>query len=105
MELTRWQDDKNPQPAIELHIEALVLHGFSPADRARIATAIERELARLFVEQGPPLTWAQGGATARLDGGSLHVAPHAGVEAIGVQVAQALYKGLSQEGLNNGDQA
>ena len=37
---------------IELHIEELVLHGFSPRDRDAIGEAVQRELTRLFVEQG-----------------------------------------------------
>ena len=39
---------------IELHIEELVLHGFSPSDRYRIAEAIERELVQLFSRQSAP---------------------------------------------------
>jgi len=34
----------NVQPAIQFHIEELVLHGFSPGDRHRIADALERQL-------------------------------------------------------------
>ena len=33
---------------IQLHIEELLLDGFDPRDRRRIADALERELARLF---------------------------------------------------------
>jgi hypothetical protein len=33
---------------IQLHIEELLLDGFDPRDRHRIADALERELARLF---------------------------------------------------------
>ena len=32
-----------PRQSIEVHIEALVLHGFSQADRRPIADAVERE--------------------------------------------------------------
>ncbi len=89
--------------SIELHIEELVLHGFAPGDRYRIGDAMERELARLFVERGTPPSLAQGrevarldgGTVARLDGGTFEVKPGSGAEAIGVRVARAVYGGLS----------
>lgn len=81
---------------LELHIEQLVLHGFAPGDRHRIADAVERELARLFVEQGVPPSLANGGEAALLDLGGFEVVPGSRVEAIGSQVAQAIYGGLSR---------
>ena len=81
---------------IELHIEELVLHGFAPGDRYRIGEAVERELARLFAEQGVPPSLAPGGEVASLDGGAFEVEPGSTAEAIGVQVAQAVYGGLSR---------
>ena len=81
---------------IELHIEELVLHGFAPGDRYRIAEAMERELAALFADQGVPPSMAGEGDRARLDGGAFEVAQGSKAEAIGNQTAQALYRGLSQ---------
>lgn len=81
---------------IELHIEELVLHGFSPGDRQRIEAAVQKELARRLAEQGVPPSLARGGEMARLDGGSFEVAPSSGTEAIGAQVALALYGGLNR---------
>ena len=40
--------------SLEIRIEELVLHGFAPRDRQRIATAIEFALTRLLVERGLP---------------------------------------------------
>jgi hypothetical protein len=80
--------------SIELHIEGLVLHGFAPGDRHRISAAVERELARLFAEQSGPSSLAQGGEIAHLDGGAFEVVPGAKAEAIGTQIAQAVYGGL-----------
>jgi hypothetical protein len=80
---------------IELHIEELVLHGFAPGDRYRIGETMERELAHLFTEQGAPPSLAQSGEIARLEGGNFEVKPGSNAEAIGVQVAQAVYGGLS----------
>jgi hypothetical protein len=82
---------------LELHIEELVLHGIDLRDRERIAAAVEHELARLFAERGVPPSLIQGGELAQLDGGRFKVHPGNGPEAIGVQVAQALYGGLYHE--------
>jgi len=81
---------------IELHIEELVLHGFEPHDRYRIGDAVERELVRLFTEQGVPQSLANGGEIDKLDGGGFEVAPGSKAEVIGAQVARAVYGGLSR---------
>lgn len=80
---------------VELHIEELVLRGFAPGDRYRIGEAVERELARLFGEQGVPPSLARGSGIERLDSGAFEVAHGSKAEAVGVQVAQAIYGGLS----------
>ncbi len=81
---------------VELHIEDLVLRGFASGDRYRIGDAMERELAQLFDEQGVPPSLAQGGEFAHLDGGVFKVASGSKPEAIGAQVAQAVFGGLSR---------
>jgi hypothetical protein len=81
---------------IELHIDELVLHGFNSTDRMVIAAAVERTLMRLLVERGLPPTLQQSGALAQLDGGSFTVTPHRNPEAIGAQVARAIYEGLQE---------
>ncbi|MEI2579944.1 hypothetical protein [Scytonema sp. PRP1] len=81
---------------IELHIEELVLHGFARQDRYRIGDAIQQELTRLLNEQGVPPSVAGSGEIARLDAGTFEVKAGAKPEAIGVQVAQAIYGGLGQ---------
>ena len=81
-------------PNIELHIEELVLHGFTPGDRYSIGAAVERELTRLFGEQGIPPSLMSGGEIARLNGGSFTVAHGSKAEVIGTQVAQSVYGGM-----------
>ena len=81
---------------IELHIEELILHGFAPGDRYRIGDAVERELTRLFVEQGVPLSLTQGREVAHLDGGAFKVTSGSKPEVIGAHVAQAVYGGLTR---------
>jgi hypothetical protein len=79
---------------IELNIDELVLHGFSPHDRYRIAEAVEHELARIITEQGFSPSLLQNSELDRLDGGSFEVQPDAKPEQIGSKVAQAVYGGL-----------
>lgn len=56
---------------IELNIEELVLPGFKASERYRIGEAVERELARLFAEQGMPQSLVKSGEIARLEAVSL----------------------------------
>ncbi len=81
---------------VELHIEALVLHGFAPGDRYRIGEAVERELARLLAEQGAPALLSGNVDLAQIDAGAFDVKPNAKSEMIGAQVAQAIYGGMSR---------
>ena len=84
------------QKNIKLHIEELVLHGFAPGNRYRIAEAVERELARLFTEQGTPPSLTHGCQVDKLDGGAFDMAQGSKAEIIGAQVARAVYGGLSR---------
>lgn len=84
------------QPSIDLQIEELILHGFAAGDRHRIGAAVERELGRLLSVRGLPAALAQGGERPRLDGGSFELHQHARPEAVGVQVARAIFGGFSK---------
>jgi len=81
-------------PNIELHIEELMLEGFAPGDRLAIGAALVRELMRLFAEKGTPPGWQSGAALPRVDAGSITLSPEAKPDAIGGQVARAVYGGL-----------
>jgi hypothetical protein len=81
---------------IELHIEELVLHGFARGDRYRIGEMVERELSRLFAEQGIPSTLHASLERTRFDAGAFHVAANSTPETIGSQVAEAVYGGLKR---------
>lgn len=82
--------------SVELHIEELVLRGFPASDRHRIGDAFERELTRLFTEQGAPPAIRQGGGLLRLDGGAFEVKPGSDANTIGAQLATAIYGGFIQ---------
>lgn len=87
---------KNPMAAsIELHIDELVLHGFAPGDRHRIAAALERELARLLAARADPERLADRAGAARLEAGAFSMAPDSRPEATGAQVAQAVFGSIS----------
>lgn len=79
------------RPSIELRIEELVLHGFSPGDRFRISAAVERELGRLLAERGVPGRLTDGRYLECLDGGTFDIAPAANAETIGAQTAHTIY--------------
>jgi hypothetical protein len=81
---------------VELHIEALVLHGFAPGDGSSISAAVQSALQQLLAAQGVPPLLQQHGETARLDGGTFHLMPHGRPETVGTDVAQAIYRGLHQ---------
>ncbi len=80
---------------IELNIDKLVLHGFSPGDRHRIGAAVERQLTQMLTEQGMPATLSQGGDMPHINGGTFNAAPNAKADTIGSQVARSVYKRLA----------
>jgi len=81
---------------IELNIEELVLHGFSPGDRYPIGEAVEQELTRLLADQGVPQSLERSGEIANMDGGAFEVAPGSRAQVVGAKVAKAVYGGLRQ---------
>jgi hypothetical protein len=90
---------KTKPSALELHIEEVVLRGFSPDDRSEIADALESELARLLGRHGLP---TKSLSADRLDGGRFQVAPGAKLRTVGGQVAKAVYHQLSPAGRRSG---
>jgi hypothetical protein len=85
------------RPAIDLHIDELILRNVPYAQRHLIAATVERELTRLLTEQGLPPSLAQGGNIPHLSVGNLHMAADAQADAIGLQIAQAVYSNLSND--------
>ena len=89
--------------AVELHIERLVLHGIAPRDRRRVGAALQQELTRLLSEQGIPAGWRQGTALDQLKVDGRAVALGGPAEAMGVQIAQAIYgRAMAQGGSMGG---
>ena len=82
--------------SIELHIEELVLQGMPAGDRQRIGAVVQRELTRMLAERGMPPAVASGAEIESLSGQSFELARGASPDAIGVQVARAVYGGIKR---------
>lgn len=80
-----------PRP-IEVHIEKLVLHGFSQADRRPIADAVERELSSLLAREGLPAE--QDCEIERVNGGTFRMGEKQREGSAGKGIARAIYGGL-----------
>ena len=79
---------------IELNIEQLVLHGFDPADRIRIANAIQEELTALFTTQGVSNFLSQGSDLPILSGGTFQTPISATASSLGIEVAGSVFKSM-----------
>jgi len=84
------------QPALSLHVDALVLHGFPPADRFTIGQTVQLELARLFANRGVPESLVDLGDIENLSGGTFELKPNRQPATIGTQVAWAVYQTLQR---------
>jgi hypothetical protein len=80
---------------LRVHIDKLVLHGFAPGDRARIADALQGELGRLLTDGGVPPALTSGGAVERINAGAFHTAAAARPETTGAQIARAVHGTLA----------
>ncbi len=88
----------SPRPSVKLHIEELVLHGFSPHDRHNIGEAVERELQRLLFASPILAGTVQDQNIERMDGGSFRLSSSAPAGTVGAQIASVVHstvRGLS----------
>jgi hypothetical protein len=80
---------------IELHIDRLVLDGFAPGDRHRIADALRIELARLLVERGMPSWPAPGSEVVKPDVRAVEPLSGVTATALGFRIAHRVHEALS----------
>ncbi|MBO9205496.1 MULTISPECIES: hypothetical protein [Niastella] len=81
---------------IELHIEELVLHGFTGYHASGIGNAVQREIARILYERGLPANMAIETNIDQLHAGSFILQPGGKAETIGNNIANTVYKGLAK---------
>jgi hypothetical protein len=74
---------------IELHIEELLLDGFDPRDRYRIADQIEQSLARTLSDANAGFA-SRSQNIDRLDAGALALKRNAPAREVGSSVARAI---------------
>jgi hypothetical protein len=82
--------------AIKLHIERLMLHGFSPADRHQITDQVQGELLRLLREGGGLQAVTKSMSVERAEAESFSHPAHASAQTAGEQIARAIYRGLQR---------
>jgi hypothetical protein len=84
-------------PQWELHIQELVVYGDArTVDRRLLAEVVQRELARLLADASlPPAAGSEPHTIHRLDGGSIGLAPDAAADALGAEVAAAVYRAVT----------
>ena len=91
----KYSEDKGSRPAIDVRIDELLLHGINGTDRFRIANAVQGELTRILSEQGLPESFQSSWSRERLAGGALSLERITRGEMLGNQIAQAVYRGVS----------
>lgn len=89
-----YRTGRGPAGPVRVHIEELVLHGFAPADRHRIAAAVETELARLTRNGGGTGWWQSSPVLEQINGGAFQVEAGAPPQKSGTQIAQTIYRSL-----------
>ena len=84
---------------IEVQIDELVLRGFPTSDRYRISEAVETELASLFATHRLPESLKRNGFITSINAGSIQIQPQARAAVVGSTIAQAVFGGLREQGL------
>lgn len=80
------------RPRVEIVIDELILHGYSPAERYAIGDSLSLELERLVMDGGFPVLESMDIPSLRTAPVNLH--PSSKPDLVGSRVAQAVYKGL-----------
>jgi hypothetical protein len=82
--------------SIEVNIDELVLHGFSPLERYQVAADLQMELSRLFTEKGLPASFNNAVSIGRLNAGSFQFNNENKKISTGSQIAGSVYNSLMQ---------
>lgn len=84
------------QQNIELHIEELVLHGFTGYNAYDISEAVQLEITRLLQERGLPTNLPVKANIEHLDAGNFSLQPGAKAKSVGNHIARSVYKGFTK---------
>jgi hypothetical protein len=82
------------RPRVEIVIDELILHGFSPAERYAIGDSLSLELERLITEQGFQAHEDVDAPVVKAE--PVKVQPNEKSDNVGARVAQAVYGGLKR---------
>ncbi len=82
--------------SVEINIDELILHGFSPADRHKIGESLRTELARLVIDNGMPSAFSTGKNISQLNGGTFQVSKKMQARAVGNHIAKSIYGGMGK---------
>ena len=82
------------RPRVEIVIDELVLHGYSPAERYTIGNSLSRELERLVMEQG--FQPHESMDIPMLRAAPINLPANSKPGQVGSHVAQAVYGGLKR---------
>jgi len=85
---------QNPK-SIELHIEELIVDGFTPDNRERFVVAVETELVRMLNEKGIEHSLTENMEIERITGSAFRLKPDEPSETAGRHLAKAIYKGMT----------
>jgi hypothetical protein len=81
---------------IEVYIDQLVLHGFSPHQHHDIAAALEAELTRLIAERGIPHGLQSKGNIPVMNAANFSINKNSKGKSIGNKIAGSVYKSLGK---------
>lgn len=84
----------HPFSKVEVLIDEVVLHGFSPADRYFIGDALSLEIERRLTEAGQQPFLRQAANRPLINAGRIALPPNAKPAWVGAQVGQAVFGSL-----------
>lgn len=84
------------RPRVEIVIDELILHGFSPAERYAVGDSLSLELERLMTDQG--YQPRENVDIPVFKTAPIKLQPNAKSGDVGAKVAQAVHKGLVEKG-------
>lgn len=82
------------RPRVDIVIDELILHGYSPAERYAIGDSLSRELERLVMEQG--YQPHESVNIPMLKTAAVNLPANSKPDKVGSHVAQAVYGGLKR---------